>query len=225
MITFFELYYSDKIPARLIKLREKYRLTQSDVGNSSQVSQIEKGKRPITNTILYDLKERTGLDYADVIFGNLNEFIEELFYHCFSTILYKDFSIERYNKVYKFQSREYVEIQEICLRLAKTFANFNIQRKNFNEDSEELEMDTFHKKDDINIMMGDKGFNPARSLREPFKLITLKVLLKFGLVISKRGYHLKIQSIVSEVTLILTLFHNLEITNQSRLNLQMFNFG
>lgn len=166
MITFFELYYSDKIPARLIKLREKYRLTQSDVGNSSQVSQIEKGKRPITNTILYDLKERTGLDYADVIFGNLNEFIEELFYHCFSTILYKDFSIERYNKVYKFQSREYVEIQEICLRLAKTFANFNIQRKNFNEDSEELEMDTFHKKDDINIMMGDKGFNPARSLRE-----------------------------------------------------------
>ncbi|HEM4248155.1 TPA: helix-turn-helix transcriptional regulator, partial [Streptococcus suis] len=47
-MNFFEEYYSDKLPPRLTKLREKHKLTQTDVGNASQISQIEKGKRPIT---------------------------------------------------------------------------------------------------------------------------------------------------------------------------------
>ncbi|HEM3548872.1 helix-turn-helix domain-containing protein [Streptococcus suis] len=175
-MNFFEEYYSDKLPPRLTKLREKHKLTQTDVGNASQISQIEKGKRPITNSILYDFKDRTGLSYTDIIFGNLKDFVEDLFYHCFSTILFKDFSMPISNEVYTFKSSEYTQIQKSCLELAKTFANFNIQRKNFNE-SDELEMDIFHKADDLNIITGDISFNPARSFRE--KLINEEIVIDF----------------------------------------------
>ncbi|NQM33260.1 helix-turn-helix transcriptional regulator [Streptococcus suis] len=55
-MNFFEEYYSDKLPPRLTKLREKHKLTQTDVGNASQISQIEKGKRPITNSYSVKIK-------------------------------------------------------------------------------------------------------------------------------------------------------------------------
>lgn len=57
--------------------------------------------------------------------------------------------------MYSFSDDDLISIQSSCLRLSKTFANFNIQRKNFLA-SDETEMDTFHKKDDIDITVGEK---------------------------------------------------------------------
>lgn len=160
---FYTDVYSKNIPNRLISLRKKYHLTQSDVGNASQVSQIEKGNRSITNTILYDFKEKTGTPYSTIIFGELNEFVNDLFYQCFRLVLFK--RLETVDKnLYPFYSEELVLIQSYCLELVSTFAHYNTQRKNF-ESSDESEMDTFHKKDDINIFVGEKTYNLARTFR------------------------------------------------------------
>lgn len=157
----FTDFYAEKIPSRLIRLREEHLLTQSNVGNASQVSQIEKGKRPLSNSILYDFKEKTGTTYSEIVFGELTDFVNDLFYQCFSLILFKNLeAVDK--KLYSFFSEELVLIQPYCIELAHTFANYNIQRKNF-ENSSELEMDTFHKKDDIDIFVGDKSYNLART--------------------------------------------------------------
>ncbi|HHJ9032188.1 TPA: XRE family transcriptional regulator, partial [Streptococcus pyogenes] len=66
--------------------------------------------------------------------------------------------------LYSFMSDDLISIQSSCLSIAKTFANFNIQRKRFMI-STETEMDTFHKKDDIDVWVGGKSYNPARSFR------------------------------------------------------------
>ncbi len=43
---FFEENYSQEIPTRIKNLRKKYNITQSELGNAGQVSQVESGKRP-----------------------------------------------------------------------------------------------------------------------------------------------------------------------------------
>ena len=40
---FFEENYSQEIPTRIKNLRKKYNITQSELGNAGQVSQVEKG--------------------------------------------------------------------------------------------------------------------------------------------------------------------------------------
>ena len=49
---FFDENYSQEIPTRIKCLRKKYNLKQSDLGNTGQVSQVEKGKRQVTASIL-----------------------------------------------------------------------------------------------------------------------------------------------------------------------------
>ncbi|HEO8387264.1 TPA: helix-turn-helix domain-containing protein, partial [Streptococcus agalactiae] len=49
---FFEENYSQEIPTRIKNLRKKYNITQSELGNAGQVSQVESGKRPITSSML-----------------------------------------------------------------------------------------------------------------------------------------------------------------------------
>ena len=49
---FFDENYSQEIPIRIKCLRKKYNLKQGDLVNSGQVSQVEKGKRQVTATIL-----------------------------------------------------------------------------------------------------------------------------------------------------------------------------
>ena len=39
---FFEENYSQEIPTRIKNLRKKYNITQSELGNAGQVSQVEK---------------------------------------------------------------------------------------------------------------------------------------------------------------------------------------
>ena len=41
---FFEENYSQEIPTRIKNLRKKYNITQSELGNAGQVSQVEKGE-------------------------------------------------------------------------------------------------------------------------------------------------------------------------------------
>ena len=160
---FFEENYSQEIPTRIKNLRKKYNITQSELGNAGQVSQVESGKRPITSSMLVYLNALTASSYTYIVFGELDEFIENLFHYFFSSILYRDLEAVDEN-LYSFMSDDLISIQSSCLRLSKTFANFNIKRKNFLV-SDETEMDTFHKKDDIDITVGEKSYNLARSFR------------------------------------------------------------
>ena len=160
---FFDENYSQEIPTRIKCLRKKYNLKQSDLGNAGQVSQVESGKRPITSTMLVYLNTQTASSYTYIVFGELDEFIENLFHYFFGSILYRDLESVDEN-LYSFMSDDLISIQSSCLSIAKTFANFNIQRKRFMI-STETEMDTFHKKDDIDITVGEKSYNLARSFR------------------------------------------------------------
>lgn len=160
---FFEENYSQEIPTRIKNLRKKYNITQSELGNAGQVSQVESGKRPITSSMLVYLNALTASSYTYIVFGELDEFIENLFHYFFSSILYRDLEAVD-EKLYSFMSDDLISIQSSCLSIAKTFANFNIQRKRFMI-STETEMDTFHKKDDIDIWVGGKSYNLARSFR------------------------------------------------------------
>ncbi len=89
-MNFFIENYSQEIPTRIKSLREKYNLTQSDLGNAGQISQVEKGKRQITASILLYLNTQTNVDYEEIIFGDIAKFVKNMFYYCFSSILYKD---------------------------------------------------------------------------------------------------------------------------------------
>ncbi|VHH58090.1 helix-turn-helix domain-containing protein [Streptococcus pyogenes] len=160
---FFEENYSQEIPTRIKNLRKKHNITQSELGNAGQVSQVESGKRPITSSMLVYLNALTASSYTYIVFGELDEFIENLFHYFFSSILYRDLEAVDEN-LYSFMSDNLISIQSSCLSIAKTFANFNIQRKRFMI-STETEMDTFHKKDDIDVWVGGKSYNPARSFR------------------------------------------------------------
>lgn len=113
--------------------------------------------------MLVYLNALTASSYTYIVFGELDEFIENLFHYFFSSILYRDLEAVDEN-LYSFMSDDLISIQSSCLSIAKTFANFNIQRKNFWA-SDETEMDTFHKKDDIDITVGEKSYNLARSFR------------------------------------------------------------
>ena len=86
---FFDENYSQEIPARIKCLRKKYNLKQSDLGNAGQVSQVEKEKRQVTASILLYLNTQTDLDYKEIIFRDIAKFVENLFYHCFSSIIFR----------------------------------------------------------------------------------------------------------------------------------------
>ena len=66
---FFDENYSQEIPARIKRLRKKYNLKQSDLGNACQVSQVESGKRPITSSMLVYLNALTASSYTYIVFG------------------------------------------------------------------------------------------------------------------------------------------------------------
>ena len=110
--------------------KKKYNLKQSDLGNAGQVSQVEKGKRQVIASILLYLNTQTDLDYKEIIFGDIAKFVENMFYHCFRSILFRDLETvdKRMNSL---SDDDLISIQSKCLRLSKTFANFNIQRKMF----------------------------------------------------------------------------------------------
>ena len=127
---FFDENYSQEIHTRIKSLREKYNLKQSYLGNAGQVSQVEKKKRQVTASILLYLNTQTDLDYKEIIFRDIAKFVENLFYHCFSSIIFRD--LETVNKrMNSLSDDDLISIQSSCLRLSKTFANFNIQRKKF----------------------------------------------------------------------------------------------
>jgi len=97
---FFDENYSQERPTRSKCLRKKYNLKQTD------------------------------LDYKEIIFRDIAKFVENLFYHCFSSIIFRD--LETVNKrMNSLSDDDLISIQSSCLRLSKTFANFNIQRKKF----------------------------------------------------------------------------------------------
>ncbi|HER4461549.1 TPA: helix-turn-helix transcriptional regulator, partial [Streptococcus pyogenes] len=84
-------------------LRKKHNITQSELGNAGQVSQVESGKRPITSSMLVYLNALTASNYTYIVFGELDEFIENLFHYFFSSILYRDLEAVDEN-LYSFMS-------------------------------------------------------------------------------------------------------------------------
>lgn len=127
---FFEENYSHELPTRIKNLRKKHNITQSELRNAGQVSQVEKEKQQVTTSILLYLNTQTDLDYKEIIFGDIAKLVENMFYHCFGSILFRD--LETVNKrMNSLSDDDLISIQSSCLRLSKTFANFNIQRKKF----------------------------------------------------------------------------------------------
>ncbi|TMR78079.1 XRE family transcriptional regulator [Streptococcus pseudopneumoniae] len=127
---FFEENYSHELPTRIKNLRKKHNITQSELSNAGQVSQVEKEKQQVTTSILLYLNTQTDLDYKEIIFGDIVKLVENMFYHCFGSILFRD--LETVNKrMNSLSDDDLISIQSSCLRLSKTFANFNIQRKKF----------------------------------------------------------------------------------------------
>lgn len=127
---FFEENYSHELPTRIKNLRKKHNITQSELSNAGQVSQVEKEKQQVTTSILLYLNTQTDLDYKEIIFGDIAKLVENMFYHCFGSILFRD--LETVNKrMNSLSDDDSISIQSSCLRLSKTFANFNIQRKKF----------------------------------------------------------------------------------------------
>lgn len=76
---FFDENYSQEIPTRIKCLRKKYNLKQSDLG-----------KAQVTASILLYLNTQTDSDYKEIILGDIAKFVENMFYHCFSSILFRD---------------------------------------------------------------------------------------------------------------------------------------
>ena len=70
--------------------KKKYNLKQSDWCNAGYVIQVKKGKRQVTASKLLYLNTQTDLDYKEIIFGDIAKFVENMFYHCFSSILFRD---------------------------------------------------------------------------------------------------------------------------------------
>lgn len=127
---FFEENYSHELPTRIKNLRKKHNITQSELSNAGQVSQVEKEKQQVTTSILLYLNTQTDLDYKEIIFGDIAKLVENMFYHCFGSILFRD--LETVNKrMNSLSDDDLISIQSSCLRLSKTFVNFNIQRKKF----------------------------------------------------------------------------------------------
>ena len=127
---FFEENYSHELPTRIKNLRKKHNITQSELGNAGQVSQVEKEKQQVTTSILLYLNTQTDLDYKEIIFRDIAKFVENMFYHCFSSIIFR--VLETVDKrMNSLLDDDFISIQSSCLRLFKTFANFNIQRKKF----------------------------------------------------------------------------------------------
>lgn len=127
---FFEENYSHELPTRIKNLRKKHNITQSELSNAGQVSQVEKEKQQVTTSILLYLNTQTDLDYKEIIFGDIAKLVENMFYHCFGSILFRD--LETVNKrMNSLSDDDLISIQSSCLRLSKTLANFNIQRKKF----------------------------------------------------------------------------------------------
>ena len=127
---FFEENYSHELPTRIKNLRKKHNITQSELGNAGQVSQVEKEKQQVITSILLYLNTQTDLDYKEIIFRDIAKFVENMFYHCFSSIIFR--VLETVDKrMNSLSDDDLISIQSSCLRLSKTFANFNIQRKKF----------------------------------------------------------------------------------------------
>lgn len=62
---FFEENYSQEIPTHIKNLRKKHNITQSELGNAGQVSQVESGKRPIMSSMLvYDNRRVPRCNFA-----------------------------------------------------------------------------------------------------------------------------------------------------------------
>ena len=126
---FFDENYSQEIHTRIKSLREKYNLKQSDLGNAGQVSQVEKGKRQVTASILLYLNTQTDLDYKEIIFRDIAKFVENLFYHCFSSIIFRDLETVDRSEV----SIQYESIQKKNADFKRFFFFLNSVHRNINQ--------------------------------------------------------------------------------------------
>ena len=55
-----------------------------------KLAKLKREKRQVTASILLYLNTQTDSDYKEIIFGDIAKFVENMFYHCFSSILFRD---------------------------------------------------------------------------------------------------------------------------------------
>ena len=119
---FFEENYSHELPTRIKNLRKKHNITQSELSNAGQVSQVEKEKQQVTTSILLYLNTQTDLDYKEIIFGDIAKLVENMFYHCFGSILlWLQASFSR---------REKQENHQLCWWLTRLLASIYFSKYN-----------------------------------------------------------------------------------------------
>ena len=108
------------------------------------------------------MNTQTDLDYKEIIFGDIAKFVENMFYHCFSSILFRDLETvdKRMNSLsdddliqYNLNVLDFPRHSQISIFKEKCFGfwwNWN---------------GYFSQKDDIDITVGEKSYNLARSFR------------------------------------------------------------
>lgn len=172
---FYAAEYKPVIGERIRSIRKFYGKKQKDFGNESTISQIENGTKDININVLFNIKQSTGLTYEKIIFNNIDDFIECLFNYFFSLILYKEF--DKTTEIYYSESIDHTDkiVQKSCLELAKTFSEFNMQRRNFILSGEKV-MDDFNKESDFITLLDGEFYNPARDRK---KQINEKTVIDF----------------------------------------------
>lgn len=176
---FYTSEYKPVIGEKIRSIRQFYGKKQKDFGNESTISQIEKGSKDINANVLFNIKYSVNISYETIIFNDINNFVEELFFYSFSSILLREYDkvTENYYQE-KFDSTDKI-IQNSCLSLAKTFSEFNIQRRNFILSGEKV-MDDFNKESDFITLLDGDFYNPARDRKKPINEKTVIDFEKMG---------------------------------------------
>ena len=175
-------YYENYKPImgeRIKSLRTYYGKKQKDFGNESTISQIEKGIKDINANVLFNIKNSIGMSYENIIFFQVDRFTEDLFFYSFSSILFKEY--DKVPKNFYSGQIDFTDkvVQKGCLELAKTFSEFNIQRRNFILSSEKV-MDEFDKESDFITLLDGEFYNPARDRKKPINEKTVIDFEKMG---------------------------------------------
>ena len=176
---FFNENYKPLIGERIKSIRNYYGKKPKNFGNESTVSQIEKGLKDVNTNVLFNIKQSVNMSYENIIFHDVDNFVEDLFFYSFSSILLREYdSVADNYYPEKIDSTDKI-VQNSCLKLAKTFSEFNIQRRNFLQSDEEV-MDDFNKESDFVTLLNGEFFNPARDRQRPFNEKTVIDYEKIG---------------------------------------------
>jgi transcriptional regulator with XRE-family HTH domain/ribosomal protein L31E len=164
-----------KVSERCKKLRTSSTYRQDDIADKASISKIENGKYKsgdnfITDTVLEEYSTIFNISKEEIIFGKEDEFEElllDFFFDLFRLISRRDLSEDINNpKYYREGAFDVldIEIQRAVIRLANSFAEYNLQYYNFLKTDEGF-MDCVDKDLDQYFYIDGKLVNLVRDFR------------------------------------------------------------